>query len=105
MDRPREDYRHLDSSPSASAGKYAVKIRYAARPTPGKTANYRASPSAPTSSNPPSSPPAIAYQYQTFDVGAITFPKAGQYKLQLKPAQSYSHDLMYLESLSLEPLQ
>jgi hypothetical protein len=45
------------------------------------------------------------YQYSTFDIGTITFPKAGQYKLELKPAESYNHYLMYLESLKLEPVE
>jgi hypothetical protein len=45
------------------------------------------------------------YQYKTFDAGTIAFPKAGQYKLQLKPADTYTHYLMYLQSLTLEPVE
>ena len=80
------------------AGKYNLKIRYAA----SKEANYlitvgshqlRAS----------VKPTGDSYQYQTFDAGSISFPKAGQYRLVLKPAENLNHYLMYFDSLTLEP--
>jgi alpha-L-fucosidase len=86
----------------SSAGKYQVNIRYAARPEwkDGEFLLTVGSHELKTAVQPTGD----WYQYKTFDIGVIAFPKAGQYKLQLKPVQSYSHDLMYLESLTLEPL-
>ncbi len=87
----------------SSAGKYQVKIRYAARPD-WKDGQYLLTVGTHELKT-AVQPTGDWYQYKTFEIGAITFPKAGQYKLQLKPAQPYAHDLMYLESLELEPLQ
>ncbi len=43
------------------------------------------------------------FQYQTFEVGSVRFPKAGEYLVQIHPVAEYHHNLMYFESLQLEP--
>jgi alpha-L-fucosidase len=85
------------------AGQYGVKIRYAARPAwkDGQLLLIAAGQRLKTSVHPTGD----WYQYKTFDIGSISFPKAGQYKLELRPAAPYNHDLMYFESLTLEPLR
>jgi alpha-L-fucosidase len=85
------------------AGKYEVKIRYAARKDwqDGKyviAAGDRTLSAAVT-------PTGDWYQYSTFDLGALDFSKAGRYTLSLQPAASYNHYLMYFQSLSLEPVR
>jgi alpha-L-fucosidase len=85
------------------AGKYAIKIRYAAA-NAWKDGNYLITVGTHQLKS-PVKPTGDAYQYQIFDAGAIVFPKAGQYKLQLNPAETLNHNLMYFDSLTLEPLQ
>ena len=85
------------------AGKYAIKIRYAAA-NAWKDGNYVITVGTHQLKS-PVKPTGDAYQYQTFDAGSIVFPKAGQYKLQLNPAETLNHYLMYFDSLTLEPLQ
>jgi alpha-L-fucosidase len=85
------------------AGKYAIKIRYAAANT-WKDGNYVITVGTHQLKS-PVKPTGDAYQYQIFDVGSIVFPKAGQYKLQLNPAETLNHNLMYFDSLTLDPLQ
>jgi alpha-L-fucosidase len=87
----------------SSAGKYAIKIRYAAA-NDWKDGQYILTVGTHQLKN-PVKPTGDSYQYATFDAGTISFPKAGQYKLELKPAANYTHYLMYLDSLTLEPLQ
>jgi alpha-L-fucosidase len=87
----------------SSAGKYTVKIRYAAR-NEWKNGQYLLTVGSHQLKS-AVTPTGDWYEYATFNIGAVTFPKAGQYKLELRPAESYDHDLMYLESLTLEPIE
>ncbi len=84
------------------AGKYAIKIRYAAAKD-WKDGQFILTVGHHEMKG-PVKPTGDWYQYATFDAGTILFPKAGQYKLELRPAEKYSHYLMYLESLTLEPV-
>jgi len=84
------------------AGKYAIKIRYAAAKD-WKDGQYILTVGHHEMKGPVKAT-GDGYQYATFDAGTILFPKAGQYRLELKPAEKYSHYLMYLESLTLEPV-
>ena len=85
------------------ASKYAIKIRYAASKE-WKDGQYVLTVGSHQLKG-PVKPTGDWYQYATFDAGTIAFPKAGQYKLELRPAEKYSHYLMYLDSLTLEPLE
>jgi alpha-L-fucosidase len=87
----------------SAAGKYAVKIRYAAR-NEWKDSQYVLAIGSNQLKN-TVKPTGDWYQYQIFNLGTAAFPKAGQYKLELKPSAEYNHNLMYLESLTLEPVQ
>jgi alpha-L-fucosidase len=91
---------HLSVS---SAGKYLVKIRYAAR-NDWRDGEYVLTVGAQQVKS-VVRPTGDWYQYASFDIGSITFPKAGQYKLEVKPAGAYNHYLMYLESLQLVPAE
>jgi alpha-L-fucosidase len=84
------------------AGKYGIKIRYAAGKD-WKDGQYLLTVGSHQLKG-PVHPTGDSYQYQTFDAGSISFPKAGQYKLELKPADKYDHYLMYFDLLTLEPL-
>jgi hypothetical protein len=44
------------------------------------------------------------YQYRAFEVGTIEFPKAQEYEVAIRPAAELGHDMMYLESIQLEPI-
>jgi alpha-L-fucosidase len=44
------------------------------------------------------------YQYRVFDLGGLNLPRAGEYEVVIRPAGDLPHDLMYFESLSLEPV-
>jgi hypothetical protein len=85
------------------AGKYSIKIRYAAAKD-WKGGQYILTVGSHQLTG-AVKPTGDSYQYQTFDVGSISFPKAGQYKLELKPAEKLNHYLMYLDSLTLEPVE
>lgn len=87
----------------AVAGKYNIKIRYAAAKE-WKDGNYLITVGTHQLKG-PVKPTGDWYQYQTFDAGSIVFPKAGQYKLKLNPADKLNHYLMYFDSLTLEPVQ
>jgi hypothetical protein len=87
----------------SSAGNYRLKLRYAAR-NEWKDGQYLITVGSHELKG-PVKPTGDWYQYTTFDAGTISFPKAGQYKLELKPAQAYSHYLMYFHSLTLEPAE
>jgi alpha-L-fucosidase len=44
------------------------------------------------------------YQYKAFDLGYVRIPKAGEYTVSIRPAEDSDRYLMYLQSLSLEPV-
>jgi hypothetical protein len=44
------------------------------------------------------------YQYKTFDLGYFEIPKAGEYTLSIRPAEDSDQNLMYFQSLLLEPV-
>lgn len=44
------------------------------------------------------------YQYKTFALGTVKLSKAGEVPVIIRPAASYDHNLMYFQSLVLEPV-
>jgi hypothetical protein len=44
------------------------------------------------------------YAYKTFDLGTVKVPKAGEYIVSIRPAAASDHNLMYFQSLDLEPV-
>jgi alpha-L-fucosidase len=44
------------------------------------------------------------YQYATFDLGTVTFEKAGAVTVTVRPAAASDRELMYFKSLTLEPM-
>ena len=44
------------------------------------------------------------YQYRTFELGTVKITKAGDYAVSIRPAAATGHNLMYFQSLELEPL-
>jgi len=44
------------------------------------------------------------YQYKTLDLGRVKISKAGAYTVNIRPAAASDHNLMYFQSLALEPL-
>ena len=86
-----------------SAGTYNVKIRYAAS-AGWKDAKYVLSIGDNTRTYDVSAT-GDSYQYSIFSLSPVTFPKAGSYDVQIHPAAAYGHNLMYLQSLDLEPIR
>jgi hypothetical protein len=43
------------------------------------------------------------FQYRKFDLGEVKVPKAGVYTVNVRPTSVSAHDLMYFQSLILEP--
>lgn len=43
------------------------------------------------------------YAYKSFDLGVVTLPRKGPLRVIIRPAQAAEQNLMYFESLSLEP--
>jgi len=43
------------------------------------------------------------FQYGKFDLGEVKVPKAGVYTVKVRPTSVSAHDLMYFQSLILEP--
>jgi alpha-L-fucosidase len=43
------------------------------------------------------------FEYKKFNLGEVTVPKAGAYTVKVRPAKVSDHDLMYFQSLILEP--
>jgi alpha-L-fucosidase len=43
------------------------------------------------------------YQYKVFDLGRVTLAKSGPLKVMIRPAEAGKENLMYFESLTLEP--
>jgi len=43
------------------------------------------------------------FEYKKFNLGEVTVPKAGVYTVNVRPATVSDHDLMYFQSLILQP--
>ena len=43
------------------------------------------------------------YAYKSFDLGVVNLPRKGPLRVIIRPAQAAGQNLMYFESLSLEP--
>ena len=43
------------------------------------------------------------FEYKKFNLGEVQIPKAGAYTVKVRPAKVSDHDLMYFQSLILEP--
>jgi alpha-L-fucosidase len=52
---------------------------------------------------PPPAPPR-SYHYQTFNIGIVDLPQAGDCKLTIRPVSSVGHNLMYFKSIELTQL-
>jgi alpha-L-fucosidase len=44
------------------------------------------------------------FRYKQFDLGTVKIPKAGEYTVNIRPAGTYEHNLMYFQTLILEPV-
>jgi hypothetical protein len=86
----------------SQTGDYNVRIRYSARQD-SQNARYSVKIGDQTISG-AIRPTGEAYQYQTFPLGTIKFPKAGEYTVQIKPSAEYEHNLMFFQSLELAPV-
>ena len=86
----------------SQTGDYNVRIRYSARQD-SQNARYSIKIGGQTI-NGAVRATGEAYQYQTFPLGTIKFPKAGEYTVQIKPAAGYDHNLMFFQSLELAPV-
>ena len=82
-------------------GRYSIRLRYAARAeSAGRKYVLRFG---------EQSVPGIVqttgdwYQYKIFDLGVITLPSKGPLQITIRPAEAGKENLMYLESLRLEP--
>jgi alpha-L-fucosidase len=85
----------------SQAGKYQVRIRYAAR-TEWAGAKYV------VDVGPHSLTGAVErtgdwYSYRTFELGTVSIAKAGEYAVSIRPAADSDRNLMYFQSLVLEP--
>ena len=85
----------------SQAGEYSIRVRYAARDE-SRNDRFVVTVGA-TQLSASVIPTAGWFQYQIFDVGSVRFPKAGEYSVQIQPAVVHDHNLMYFESLKLEP--
>ena len=83
-------------------GAYKVRIHYAAKPE-WASAKYVISVGAQTLVNAVQST-GDWYQYKSFDLGTVNIPKAGPYTLNVRPAAQSAHNLMYFQSITLEPV-
>lgn len=45
-----------------------------------------------------------SFEYQSFDLGRITFEQAGKMQIKIRPAEDLTGDLMYFKSIELRPL-
>jgi alpha-L-fucosidase len=85
----------------SQAGEYLVRARYAARDesrNDGFVVTVGATDIAALVIPTPG-----WFQYQLFEVGSVHFAKAGEYLVKIRPAAARDHNLMYFESLRLEP--
>ncbi len=86
----------------SQAGNYQVRIRYAAR-------NEWAGSKYVVSVGPQTLAAVVEatgdwYQYRTFDLGTVKISEAGPYAVSVRPAAASDHNLMYFQSLVLEPV-
>ena len=82
-------------------GSYKVSIRYAAR-TEWARSQYVVT-VGPHSLTAPVEPTGDGFQYKHFDLGTVQISKAGEYTVNIRPATVSDHNLMYFQSLKLEP--
>ncbi len=86
----------------SQAGTYSVRIRYAARPeSAGARYVLNVGPQSLEGAVEQTGP---WYQYRTFDLGMAKIEKAGRYLVTMHPAESAGHNLMYLQSVVLQPV-
>ena len=45
------------------------------------------------------------FQYRTYNAGIVDLSQAGEYKVAIRPAVRIGHNLMYLKSIELTPVQ
>ncbi|MGO8790972.1 MAG: alpha-L-fucosidase [Terriglobia bacterium] len=83
----------------SQAGSYRLRIRYAARHEWGE-AKYIVN-VGPQSLSAVVTPTGENFQYQTFELGALSVAKVGEYSVRVQPAADYDHNLMYFQSLEL----
>jgi alpha-L-fucosidase len=86
----------------SQTGDYKVHIRYSAKPE-WASARYVVS-VGPQSIVNTVQATGEWYQYKSFDLGTVHIPKAGQYTVNVKPAAQSAHNLMYFQSIVLEPV-
>jgi hypothetical protein len=85
----------------SQTGEYHVRIKYSAR-RESQGAKFVVTIGDETVSG-EVVPTGEGYSYRTFDLGTVKLTKAGSYTLQIKPGAEYSHNLMFFQSLELEP--
>jgi alpha-L-fucosidase len=87
----------------SQTGSYRVRIRYAARSEWGG-GNYVVSVGSRTLT---AAVEATGdwFQYKTFDLGTLRIAEAGRYMVAVRPLESSDHNLMYFQSLLLEPVR
>jgi alpha-L-fucosidase len=82
-------------------GRYRLRLRYAAREASARRkyvveiGEQRLQNSVETTGD--------WYQYKTFELGTVTLAKNGPLKVVIRPAEAGTENLMYFESLTLEP--
>ncbi len=86
----------------SQTGTYKVRIRYAARKERGGSKFVVAV--GPQFVSAVVTPTGDGYQYQTFDLGTVQIAKAGEYTVGIRPAAASDRNLMYFQSLVLEPV-
>jgi hypothetical protein len=83
-------------------GSYKVSIRYAAQEEwAGSKYQVAVGPQSLTSGVEPTG---NWFQYKKFELGTVNIPKAGEYTVKMSPVGTYDHDLMYFQSVILDPV-
>jgi alpha-L-fucosidase len=84
-----------------AAGRYRVRLTYAAQPgwQDGTIETAIGSQVLHASVHPTGD----WYVYRSFDVGAVSFSKAGEFTVTLRPSQPLAHNLIHLKSVELTP--
>lgn len=85
----------------SQAGEYLIRVRYAARDE-SRDDRFVVTAGA-TDLSAAVTPTPGWFQYQLFDVGTVRFAKAGEYLVKIRPSAAHDHNLMYFDSLLLEP--